>query len=68
MSVETLCVVCEAEPATHTCDLCGRSVCGDHFDRVEGVCAVCAGDDDREAEVDPTAVGGEDDVGPTGPR
>jgi hypothetical protein len=67
MSVETLCAVCEAEPATRTCDLCGRSVCDDHYDRVEGVCAVCAGDD-RETDAGPTAVGGEDDVGPTGLR
>ncbi|WP_251342393.1 hypothetical protein [Haloplanus halophilus] len=42
MSVTTICQVCEAATASHTCDGCGASVCADHYDRATGLCSTCA--------------------------
>ncbi len=35
------CEVCWEAEATHTCRLCGRSVCPAHIDRVRGICSFC---------------------------
>jgi hypothetical protein len=37
-----LCEVCLQAPATKVCRLCGRHVCGRHFDEELGVCAACS--------------------------
>jgi hypothetical protein len=42
MSVTAICQICESAPATHTCDSCGSNVCSEHYDRVTGLCTVCA--------------------------
>jgi len=42
MSVTTVCQVCEAATATHTCDACGAAVCAAHYDRETGLCSDCA--------------------------
>ena len=42
MSTETLCQICEAEPATHSCGHCGNAACDEHYDDERGLCAQCA--------------------------
>ncbi|MFP4625119.1 MAG: hypothetical protein ACLFNI_00830 [Natronomonas sp.] len=60
MSVSGLCEICEAKPVVEACNLCGRLVCADHYDRESGLCTDCLaefgrrGDDDgSEPPVDP---------------
>ncbi|MCC6040469.1 MAG: hypothetical protein LM565_06580 [Thermofilum sp.] len=42
MGSALLCEVCLRAPATRVCRLCGRHVCGRHFDEERGVCAACS--------------------------
>lgn len=42
MSVTTVCQICEAATASHTCNACGAAVCAEHYDRGMGMCASCA--------------------------
>ena len=42
MSVEGLCQVCEAGPATHQCARCASFVCTEHYDTGTGLCTDCA--------------------------
>jgi len=42
-----VCAIC-GKPAVHTCTLCGRVVCGVHFER--GACSACLSG--RRMEVD----------------
>ncbi|MFO8016448.1 MAG: hypothetical protein R6U32_05065 [Candidatus Woesearchaeota archaeon] len=37
-----LCMICEMKPAVHTCSMCGRVVCDEHFDLRTGLCTACA--------------------------
>ncbi|MDE1857283.1 MAG: hypothetical protein KGH98_04380 [Candidatus Micrarchaeota archaeon] len=42
MAAMPFCNLC-GKPATHTCGLCGKRVCGDHFDHKLGICSICKG-------------------------
>ena len=42
MSVQGLCQICEAAPATFQCSRCGALVCEAHYDRSSGLCTDCA--------------------------
>ncbi|WP_251327994.1 hypothetical protein [Haloplanus pelagicus] len=42
MSMATVCQVCEAATAGHTCEGCGANVCTTHYDRETGLCVDCA--------------------------
>jgi hypothetical protein len=44
MSVQGLCQVCEAAPATDRCRRCGAAVCHAHYDEEMGLCTECAAD------------------------
>ena len=46
-----MCMIC-GKPAKHTCAICGRLVCDEHFNFSVGMCTVCAPKTKR-------AVGGE---------
>lgn len=43
MSVEGVCQICEAAPASHQCDRCGTLICATHFEENRGFCVECAG-------------------------
>lgn len=47
MSVQTLCQLCEAAPATHQCSRCAALVCGDHYVEANGLCTGCAAEVDE---------------------
>ncbi len=38
--IMTLCYIC-GRPAKRVCKLCGKHVCGEHFDAKLGVCTSC---------------------------
>lgn len=48
MSVQGLCQICEAAPATERCDRCGALVCTEHYDREHGLCTDCAAETRRD--------------------
>ncbi len=37
-----LCEICGEKEATHTCRLCGRRVCDEHYDPATGLCTICS--------------------------
>ncbi len=39
--IATLCDVCGKRLAGHTCALCGRRICDEHFDTKSGLCTPC---------------------------
>ena len=42
MSVQGLCQICEARPASERCENCGALTCQVHYERGPGLCADCA--------------------------
>jgi hypothetical protein len=46
MSVASPCAICGRANVEHTCDRCGRLVCGDHFDETLALCIECEGEVD----------------------
>lgn len=42
MSVSGLCQICERAEARHSCRICGRQVCEDHWNEAVGTCSPCA--------------------------
>ncbi|HVO77937.1 MAG TPA: hypothetical protein VMS79_03620 [Methanomassiliicoccales archaeon] len=59
MTTVGMCMIC-GRPATHTCAICGRLVCDQHFNRDVGMCTICAPKTKR-------AVGSEPGDEPLGP-
>jgi len=41
-SCMALCEVCRKHRAEYVCGICGREVCGEHYDAARGICAVCS--------------------------
>jgi len=41
MEMVGLCAICGRPGAMHTCRICGRNVCSEHFDIGYGVCSSC---------------------------
>ncbi len=41
MEMAGLCAICGQPGAMHTCSLCGRNVCAQHYDAAHGVCTSC---------------------------
>ncbi len=37
-----LCEVCRRREARYVCRICGREVCGEHYDPARGICAICS--------------------------
>ena len=53
MEVLGLCAYC-SKPARHTCVMCGRAVCSEHYDMYTHLCPHCARKHrDREREPPP---------------
>lgn len=42
MEVTGPCALCERVTVLHTCSLCGRNVCREHWDAYAGTCVPCA--------------------------
>ncbi|KAA0002587.1 MAG: orotate phosphoribosyltransferase [Thermoplasmata archaeon] len=41
MEVMGICAICGKPGIMHTCGLCGRNVCSEHFDAAHSICAEC---------------------------
>ncbi|HDN50692.1 MAG: orotate phosphoribosyltransferase [Thermoplasmata archaeon] len=41
MELSGLCSVCGKPGRMYTCSICGRNVCGAHFDMTHGMCSMC---------------------------
>ena len=37
--IKILCDICQKKAAAHSCKLCGRRVCADHYDAKSGMCS-----------------------------
>lgn len=67
MSVSGLCEICEAKPVLDGCEMCGRLVCSNHYDRASGLCSDCLAEygrgrsDDNDDEQQPEPQNGVDE-------